>query len=107
MSAHIVPENLFELMGTQALEARIFQNKSSFNFWRNLGGNGSVIKDLNTHTANTTEVSCAWFLGVSSLGVFKNLKIAHRSALKFKEGEIINIYNTQPNDRDSLKKMHY
>lgn len=34
-------------------------------------------------------------------------KIAHCSALKFKEGEIINIYNTQPNDRDSLEKMHY
>lgn len=33
-------------------------------------------------------------------------KIVHRSALKFKEGEIINIYNTQLNGRDSLKKMH-
>lgn len=33
-------------------------------------------------------------------------KIVHRSALKSKEGEIINIYNTQLNGRDSLKKMH-
>lgn len=35
-SSYIVPENLFVWLGTQALEARIFQDEPALKFWTNL-----------------------------------------------------------------------